>query len=124
MHRNSPNGGPLPDNVAGALCYLAMPVSAVVLLILPPFASRPFVKFHALQAIFTVGAMIALSVATRLTIRILFIVPFLGRIAAALILIAMSCGFIALWLWLMYQALQGKRYKLPYLGDVAASHAG
>jgi uncharacterized membrane protein len=123
VHRHDPNGAPLPENVAAALCYLAMPLSAVVFLLLPPFASRSFVKFHAVQAIITVGAMIALTVATRFTLGLLFIVPYLGRIVAALILLAMSCGFIALWIWLMYQALQGKRYRLPYIGDIAASQA-
>jgi uncharacterized membrane protein len=29
-----------------------------------------------------------------------------------------------LWVWLMYQALEGNRYRLPWIGDHAARHAG
>ena len=101
-----------------------MPISAIALLVIAPFSGRPFVRFHALQAVFTFGAMFALTVAMRVMLGLFFLVPLLGRMLAVLVLMGMWVGFLALWIWLMAQALQGNRYKLPFLGDYAERQAG
>lgn len=113
----------LSDNVAAALCYLAMPLSAIALLLLAPYSARPYVRFHALQAVFTFGAMVVVSFSLRIVLQVLFILPIIGRLVAIVMLLGLWVGFIVLWIWLMSQALQGKRYKLPYLGDFAERQA-
>ena len=65
----------------------------------------------------------ALTLAIRIFAGIFFLIPFLGRIILGLALAATWVGFIALWILLMYRALEGQRYRLPFIGDHASRHA-
>src|SRR5438552_5290 len=51
--------GGLTDNVAGALCYLF--IVGIIFLIIEPFNKKPFVRFHAWQAIALGVASMVLS---------------------------------------------------------------
>ena len=113
----------LSDNVAGALCYLAMPLSALALLLLAPYSGRSFVRFHAIQAVLTFGALVLLTIAMRIFAGLFFLIPFVGRLILGLSLATLWVGFLALWILLMYRALEGKRYRLPFIGARAARHA-
>jgi len=124
MGTSSPRANALPDPAAAALCYLFMPVSALALLLIPPYSARPFIRFHALQAIFTFAAMVALTIALRIFAGIFFLIPLLGRLILMLGMALMWAGCLALWIWLMAQALQGRRFKLPWLGPFAEQQAG
>src|SRR5690242_17450947 len=42
----------LTDNMAGALCYLGLLITAILFLVLEPYNRNRAVRFHALQAIF------------------------------------------------------------------------
>ncbi len=53
----------IPANLAGALCYLAGFVTAVVFLAVDPHRHDRFVRFHAFQSIFFSVAWIVLSIA-------------------------------------------------------------
>lgn len=98
----------LPDNIAGALCYFFPFLGGVVFLALEK-RSR-FVLFHSLQSLITFGVLMILHVLTGL-------VPFLGPLMSALVSL---CNF-GLWLLMIYHALSGRWYKLPWAGDIAES---
>lgn len=96
----------LPEHIAGALCYFFPFIGGVVFLALEK-RSR-FVMFHALQSLITFGALMILHVLSGF-------VPFLGALMSAIL----SLCSLAVWLIMIYQALSGKWYKLPWAGDIA-----
>lgn len=97
----------LDENIAGALAYGLGWVTGVVFLLIEP--SNPFVRFHAWQSVIVFGT---LSVIWFIAVSI----PLLGWAFAFIVLPPVSA---ALWLWLIFKAYQGERYKLPYAGDMA-----
>jgi len=105
--------------------YLAGIITGIVFLLIDPFKSDRFVRFHAFQSIFFNVAWIALWIAW-------MIVGFvLGAITKGLFflvempinLLLMVVGF-CLWAYLMYSAYQKKTFKLPVIGALAAKQAG
>jgi uncharacterized membrane protein len=115
----------MDTNVVGALTYLAGFLTGIIFLVLDPYKSNSFVRFHAFQSIFFNVAwivfwivwMILSAVLTPLTAGIF------GLIALPLMLIFIVAGF-GIWLFLMYQAYQQKLYRLPIVGRFAAEQAG
>lgn len=100
----------LDENIAGLLCYLFSIIGGVVFLIIEK--ENKFIRFHALQAIFTFIVFVGISI-------ILNFLPILGFIISLL----MSPFVFILSVFLMYQAYQGKMYKLPFIGDLAEQHS-
>jgi len=100
--------GGLTSNVAGLLCYVLGFITGILFLVLEPFNKDPFVRFHAFQSIFFNIAWIVLSVASG-------IIPFVGWLLSIFIWL----GGLALWVVLMVQAYQNKKWKLPVIGDIA-----
>src|SRR5271168_2835243 len=115
----------LQANAAGALAYLAGIITGIIFLVIDPYKSDRFVRFHAFQSIlFNAGWtvlwivwMIAGLVLSAIT-KGLFLF-----IQLPIDLLLMVGGF-ALWVFLMYSAYQGKMTKLPVIGTFAAKQAG
>lgn len=100
----------IQENVEGLLVYLLTWVTGIVFLIIEKKSS--FVRFHALQSIITfLGLMVLGFVAGFL--------PFIGT----LISFAVFPLTVFLWVFLMYKAYQGEKYKLPIIGDIAEQQA-
>ena len=97
----------LDENLAAAFAYGFGWVTGALFLLLEP--SNRFVRFHAWQSLIVFGA---LSIAWFIAVSI----PFLGTIVAFIIIPPLSAF---LWLFLMYKAYNGHRYKVPYAGDMA-----
>lgn len=98
----------LPDHIAAALCYFFPFIGAIVFLALEK-RSR-FVLFHSLQSLIAFGALMIGHVLSGF-------IPFLGPAVAALISL---CSF-AVWLLMIYHALCGRWFKLPWAGALAES---
>lgn len=92
----------IEPNIAGLLCYLGWWITAVIFLVLEK--ENKFVRFHAMQSLFTFGVLFIISLA-------LSWVFFIGYILWGLSVI--------LWVVLMYKAYKGEKYKLPVIGDIA-----
>jgi uncharacterized membrane protein len=102
MSQQNTQGTGLQDNVAGALCYVLGWITGIVFLILEP--NNKFIKFHAVQSIIVFGVVTVID--------LIFIwVPVLNWLIWVLALV--------LWVWLMYQAYQGKKYMFPIAGVYA-----
>lgn len=101
----------LSDNAAGALAYVTV-IPAIIFLLVEPFNRNPYIKFHAWQSIF-------LNIAA-FVIGFINVIPILGQIVFVL---GMLVLFVA-WLICLINALQGKRFKLPFLGNLAEKQAG
>jgi len=106
-------GKPLESNVAGMLCYVLGFITGLIFLLLAPYNADRFVRFHAFQSIFLNVALIALS----------FVIGFLPVINVILTPI-LWLGAFALWIFLLLQAYQGKRWKIPVIGDFAEQQSG
>ena len=118
-------GSGLGANAAGALAYLAGIVTGILFLVIDPYKSDRFVRFHAFQSIFFNVAWIALWIVWMIAGLVL------GAITKGLFiflqlpidLLLMAGGF-CLWVFLMYSAYQGKMTRLPVIGALAAKQAG
>jgi uncharacterized membrane protein len=102
----------LDANVAAALTYAIGWVTGAIFYLVEP--DNKFVRFHALQSIVVFGG---LSVAWMLAVSI----PYLGWIVAFMVIPPLSA---VLWLVLMYKAYEGKRYKVPGVGQMVEDRIG
>ena len=106
-----PDENGLSDNAAGALAYVTI-IPAIIFLVVAPYNTKPFVKFHAWQSIFLGIAAFAIG--------IINVIPILGQI---IFLIGMLVLFIA-WIICILKASKGERFKLPLIGALAEKQAG
>jgi uncharacterized membrane protein len=117
MSESNPTG--LNDNAAGAISYITI-VPAIVFLVLPPYNASPFVRFHAWQSIFMNIAAIVLVVALSFfTVFSLFFGSYFFLMLVRLIWL----GWFVLWLVCVLKAVNGQRFKIPIIGDLAEKQA-
>lgn len=96
----------ISQNIVAALAYLLGWVTGIAFLIIEK--ENSFVRFHAMQAI---AVFVPLTIAS----AILGFIPFIGAVLSTLLGIL----GVFLWLFLMFQAVIGMRFKVPYAGDFA-----
>jgi len=111
----------LAPNVAGALAYILGPVSGLAVLLLE--RENRFVRFHAAQSVAVGIVMVVLGVALSVLGGVLASVPVLGWAIALLVSMGVALVSFFLWLYLMWQALQGRRWHAPVAGDLAERFA-
>jgi uncharacterized membrane protein len=118
-------GAGLTPNVAGALAYLVGLITGVLFLVIDPFKTDRFVRFHAFQSIFFNVAWIAFWIAWTIVGFMLSAIShgLFFIIQLPVNLLVMVGGF-CLWAYLMYSAYQGKTFQLPIIGPLAAKQAG
>lgn len=104
----------LSQNVAGALTYFLGPVTGILFLLIEK--QNKFVRFHAMQSTILFGGYFVLN-------WVSWYIPVINAIWG-IISIPLSLLVLILWLYLMYQAYQGKEYKLPVVGDFAEKQLG
>lgn len=95
-----------------ALAYVLAGFSGLILLVLR--REDRFVQFHALQSI--AATVVALALA--LVLWLLSYFPLLGFLYGMLLRL-LQIGLFLLWLFLLWQAYQGRWFRIPYLGDWA-----
>lgn len=118
MSDTSPSG--LSDNAAGALAYMTI-IPAIVFLVMPPYNTSSYVRFHAWQSIFLNLAAFAFSIALSfLSVFGLMFGVFLILLVTRLIWL----GWFVVWLICVMKAINGQRFKLPVIGDLAQKQAG
>jgi len=101
----------MQPNFAALLSYVLGFVTGLVFFLTEK--ENRFVRFHAMQAICFSLAMMAISFA-------LMFIPLIGWVLIPLVQI----GTFVIWIICMVQAYQGKWFRLPVIGDVAAKQAG
>jgi len=107
----------LDENVAGLLCYVLGWVSGLVFILIEQ--ENKFVRFHAMQSIVTFGSITIVAIA----LSILGLIPYLGVVFDIANGIIGLLAFV-LWIVLMVKAVQGTKYKLPWVGDFAEKKSG
>lgn len=106
----------LTENVASALCYLFGLVTGIIFLLIAPYNQNKTVRFHAFQSIFLHVAFIVLWI----------LLGFMGILTHGLgffLYPLLGLAAIIVWLYMMYSAYNGKKVKLPVIGDLAEKQA-
>ena len=110
----------LSQNTIAAISYITF-VPAIIFLILPPYNTSSYVRFHAWQSIFFNIAAFVVSLAVSVTFGLfVFFAPFAFVVLNRLIWLC----WVLLWILLVINAVNGRRFKLPLLGTLAAKQAG
>jgi uncharacterized membrane protein len=110
----------LAENVAGLLCYVLGWVTGLVFFLID---KRPFVRFHAAQAMVVFGGLTILSVALSMFTAVgifggafhIFFLLF-GLIHFVLWLV-----FLILWVLCMVKAYQHELFRVPIAASIADS---
>jgi uncharacterized membrane protein len=111
----------LEPQMAGALAYLAGPLSGALLLSIE--RTSQFVRFHAWQALLALGAVGGLAIGCLgLAFVLLVFSPTLFR-ALLWTSAAVAVLWLALWGVCLFQALRGEQWKLPIAGAYAERFA-
>jgi uncharacterized membrane protein len=103
-----------PSQAIAALTYLLGFVTGIIFLYLEPYNQDEFVRFHARQSIGFSVLVFAVNIILGVFIAIL---P--HPLAALLSFLQglVDLGFAIFWLFLMYKAYTGERYRVPVLSE-------
>jgi uncharacterized membrane protein len=110
----------LDANIAAALSYFLGLLSGAVFFGIE--TESRFVKFHAMQSMLASVAAIVIYIAYTVVWMVLWRIPFLGWLAGIFGFLGyalIALGLLGAWLYCMFRAFQGERFKLPYIGEVA-----
>ncbi len=106
------------DRAAAGLAYFTA-IPAVIFLMIEPYRRRPYIRFHAWQAIYFLFACILISVA-------LFVVtdsvPFLSFLEFDHFPLV-SLLLVIVWVVVVLKAVNGEHYRLPVIGALAERRA-
>ena len=109
----------LSENAAGAIAYFTF-VPAIVFLMMPPYSTNRYVRFHAWQSLLLNVSVLVIS------FLLSFILVIFLIFEADLLLVfkrLVWVGWFILWLTCVVKALNGQRFRLPVLGAVAERQA-
>ncbi|MGD0673577.1 MAG: DUF4870 domain-containing protein [Candidatus Binatus sp.] len=108
-------------NIFAALTYLLGFVTGLIFLYLEPYNQDEFIRFHARQSIGFSVAWFAIGVVFGVFIAVL---PHgLGALLNFLLTL-IDIALAVFWVFLMYKAYNGERYRIPELADIVDSIAG
>jgi uncharacterized membrane protein len=93
------------QNLLGALTYLLGFITGIIFLVIEK--KNDYIRFHALQSV---------AVFAPLMIVLVFLSTFFGPLGVFLNFVVSILVFI-IWIFLMYKAFSGERYKIPYIGQ-------
>jgi uncharacterized membrane protein len=112
----------LSSNIASLLSYICMPITSIVFLLVEK--ENQDVRFHAWQGtIFGVGYIVLIFALQLLAAIMGAIWGVLGIIVGFFVPLVGLAAFV-LWIICLVKAYQGERWKIPYVGDIAAKKAG
>jgi uncharacterized membrane protein len=114
----APASSGLSDTAVSGLAYLTI-IPAIIFLIVEPYNKSANVRFHCWQSIFLSIAWFAVDI----VLIVIGHLPFIGLINLALWPLV-ALGFFILWLVVIVNAFNGKRFSVPFIGDLAAKQAG
>jgi uncharacterized membrane protein len=125
-YQASPQPAGLTPNAAGALSYLTF-IPAIIFLVMEPYKRVPFIRFHAIQCLALTVVWVVVNVIMAVLASAVFLTTPNGGFGIAaifgLIFWCVRVIFFIAWLIALYQASQGKWFKLPVIGDFALKQA-
>ena len=109
------------SNIIAALSYLLGFVTGLIFLYVEPYNQDEYVRFHARQSIGFSVAWFAINVIVGVFIAVL---PQFLSVILTFMLDLVNIGLAVYWVFLMYKAYMGERYRIPELADIVDSIAG
>ncbi len=109
----------LSDNAAGAIAYLTF-IPAILFLLIPPYNTNRFVRFHAWQSLMLNVAVILISFL--MSFALVFFLVFEAELLVLFKRLVWLVWFV-LWLICVLKAMNGQRFRLPVLGELAERQA-
>ena len=103
----------LAPNLLAVLGYLFNVVGAILLLVLE---DNDYVRHHAAQSLLFTGAAVLAQFVVGIVAGVVGFVPFVGDLLAGLLNLGVWAAIGLGFLFLMYKAYSGERYRLPVLG--------
>jgi uncharacterized membrane protein len=110
--------GAPPNRMVAALSYVGFLISGILLLYIEPYSQDDFVRFHARQSIVFSIAWIAVYIVATVFIAVM---PHPISALLSLLLEVFDILMALFWVFLMYKAYTGERYRIPELADWAES---
>ena len=113
------NHAGLSDNAAGAIAYMTF-IPAILFLLIPPYNTNGYVRFHAWQSLLlnVSGILISLLMSFALVFFLVFEAELLLTFKRVVWL-----TWLLLWLICVLKALNGQRFRIPILGALAERQA-
>jgi uncharacterized membrane protein len=115
------------DNMMAAVAYLLSFVTGIVIYLMYKEKKNKFVLFHAMQAIIFGVAIFAVFIVLGIAGVVLAMIPVIGWIVGLIMIpiwLVLALGSFALWIFLMYKAYSGVKFKIPVVGDFAEKQVG
>ena len=107
----------LDPKLAGLLCYILGIITGLIFFLIEK--SNDVVRFHAAQSIVFSGSVIVLWIVLAILGMIIATVSWtLGSLYSILTLLVWL-GLFVVWVILLIKGYSGKKWKLPFLGDIA-----
>lgn len=107
----------IQPNLAALLSYLFGAIGGLIFFLMEK--KNRYVRFHAMQSILVTAGVIVVDIVLAVLDRI----PVINFVSACIVSPIFGLGVLALWIFLMVQAFQGKMFKLPVIGDYAERYA-
>ncbi|MGA8743083.1 MAG: hypothetical protein WB561_17990 [Terracidiphilus sp.] len=105
----------ISDNAASAISYFTF-VPAIFFLLVSPYKSSNYVRFHAWQSVLLCFSAFVVDI---ILVSIALLTLFLGSVSLAYTLRMLSLLWLVLWLVCVIQSMNGKRFSIPLLGSIA-----
>ena len=118
----APSAEGLSDNAAGAIAYITI-IPAILFLLMAPYNTKPFVKFHSWQNIGLCIASFCLYIVLFIFMMVLAFIPFL-RFLVLLVYPVFGLALLVVWILCILKASQGSAFKLPLISGFAAKQSG
>ncbi|MFB6355873.1 MAG: DUF4870 domain-containing protein [bacterium] len=106
----------LDENIAAYLTYMCPPISGIIFLIIEE--KSDLVRFHAMQStLYTVIAFGFWLILFFIGLIISILTMGLGALIVVPVLLLIFFPMLGYLIYVMYQAYQGKRYRIPVIAD-------
>ena len=114
-----PQKSGISDNVIAAIAYFS-PNPAYFFLAVRLYNKRPYVRIHAWQSLVFNAFVILFGIALGLVLPYF---KFLGFRVLVVLFCLVCLAVFLVWMWCVIGALNGKRCRLPLIGDWADEQA-
>ena len=104
-----------PNNIIAAVTYLGFFVTGIIFLYLEPYSHDDYVRFHARQSIGFSVLWFAIQIVFGVFIAVM---PHALGALLGIILELVNVAMAVLWVFLMYKAYNGDRFRIPELADI------
>ena len=122
----APASSGIQPNICGLLCWVPLGpiplIASIAFLVVDPYKQNKFIRFHAFQSLFFLGAAIAAYFALVILGTLLV---FMGPLALLMIPIwvVVGIGLFGVTVFMCIKAFGNEKFKLPVIGDFAEKQA-